>query len=190
MENKATFFARLEPRLAPSDMTRVRGAYYLAKYGHRAQVRKEVDETGKPLRYFEHVRRVAIVAMDEGGCYYPDIICACLLHDALEDTEDIDATIIEQFLGSEVARRVRLLTKIPKEGYFDRLATADSWTRLIKLCDRLDNLRSLPEGDPGFATKTLKETRLLLNVLGISRSSDPSRIETAILDIVDSVPDE
>lgn len=116
--------------------------------------------------------------------------CACLLHDALEDTEAIDAAIIEQFFGSEVARRVRLLTKIPKEGYFDRLVNADSWTQFIKLCDRLDNLRSLPADDPAFSSKTLKETRHLLDVLGISRKSNPSSIETAILEIVGDVPDD
>lgn len=157
-ENKASFFARLEPRLAPSELVKVRAAYYLAKYGHRAQVRKETDGQGHPLRYFEHVRRVAIVLMDEADCYDPDLICTALLHDALEDTEDIDSAIIEQMFGPAVARRVRLLTKDPKEGYVDRLKLADDETLLVKACDRLDNLRSLGETTSAFRKKQFLET--------------------------------
>jgi len=161
IENKEAFFARLEPRLAPSDLARVRGAYYLAKYGHRAQVRKELDEDGSPLRYFEHIRRVALILMDEAGCFDPDMVIAALLHDALEDTDDIDALVVEQFFGATVARRVKLLTKEPKEGYVERLWTADDETVLLKLCDRLDNLRSLLGCDIAFQAKIIKETREL-----------------------------
>ncbi len=161
IENKASFFNRIKDRLAPSDLARVRGAYYLTKYGHRAQFRKETDGKGQPLRYFEHVRRVAIILMDEANCYDPDLICTALLHDALEDTEDIDALIIEQLFGSEVARRVLFLTKTSKATYIDKLWSADKETILIKTCDRLDNLRSLGETSPKFAKKQIKETEEL-----------------------------
>ena len=157
-ENKATFFARLEPRLSHSELAKVRGAYYLAKFGHRAQFRKETNEEGNPMRYFEHVRRVALVLMDTAHCYDPDLVCTALLHDTLEDTADIDGAIIEQFFGPTVARRVRLLTKEPKEGYIDRLVYADSETILIKACDRLDNLRSLSETSIEFQRKQIAET--------------------------------
>lgn len=33
----------MEIDIAPSDIVKIRGAYYLAKYGHRAQIRKELD---------------------------------------------------------------------------------------------------------------------------------------------------
>ncbi len=168
-ENKASFFARLEPRLAPSDLLRVRGAYYMAKYGHRAQVRKELDDEGKPLRYFEHPRRVDIILMDEFNIYDPDILCTGLLHDVLEDTDDIDADIIELFYGINVALNTRLLTKDPKEGYFHRLLHASDGVKLVKLCDRLDNLRSLPtiEDDLAFVEKTLRDTYVLVGVFHI-----------------------
>jgi len=162
IENKATFFARLEPRMAPSDLYRVQGAYYLAKHAHRAQKRKEIDEEGEPLRYFEHVRRVAIVLMDEAHIYDPDLICIALLHDVLEDT-DISVGVLEQLFGTKVAQGVVTLTKIPKEGYFERIQWADPTLRLIKLCDRLDNMRALPAEDHAFIQKTLKDTELLLN---------------------------
>jgi (p)ppGpp synthase/HD superfamily hydrolase len=158
VDNKATFFARLEPRLAPSDLVRVRAAYYLAKYGHRAQTRKEKDIEGQPLRYFEHLRRVAINMMDEVGCYDPDLIITCLLHDTLEDTDDIDANIIEQFFGKDVARRVKMLTKTKNDNYIERLKTADEETILVKACDRLDNLRYLKEAPFEFQKKQFEET--------------------------------
>ena len=166
IENKASFFARLEPRLATSELTRIRGAYLMAtvkalrsgEFGHRAQVRKELAADGNPLRYFEHVRRVAIVLMDEAQVHDPDLVCTALLHDTLEDTEDIDSGIIEQFFGTNVARRVRLLTKEPKEGYVERLAWADKETVLVKACDRLDNLRSLGGTTEEFRERQIKET--------------------------------
>lgn len=174
-ENKAAFFARLEPRLAPSDMARVRGAYYLAKYGHRAQVRKELGEDGKPLRYFEHVRRVALVLMDEAKVFDPDAVITALLHDALEDTDDIDAKVIEQFFGATVARRVRLLTKDPKEGYAERLWDADWGTIAVKFCDRLDNLRSLDGCGEDFKAKQVKDTRVhYLSLFEQRMSSNPA----------------
>lgn len=159
IENKATFFARLENKLSPSELAKVQGAYYLAKYGHRAQVRKETDNDGNPLRYFEHVRRVAIILMDECQQYDPDTICAALLHDALEDTDDINAQIIETFFGSNCARMVTILTK-RNDDYVERLKScSNNNVILIKACDRLDNLRSLDEASREFKVKQLKETR-------------------------------
>jgi (p)ppGpp synthase/HD superfamily hydrolase len=164
LENKATFFARLESRLSPSELTVIRGAYYLAKYGHRAQLRQERDAvTGKQLRYFEHVRRVALILMDEASCFEPSLICAALLHDSIEDTDDINAEIIELFFGRGVAQYVQLLTKttdkLGQPSYIDKLFSAPWQVVLIKACDRLDNLRSLHECPKAFQEKQIKETR-------------------------------
>lgn len=169
-ENKESFFARLEPRLAPSDIIIVRGAYYMAKYGHRAQTRKEEGPDGKRLRYFEHPRRVTLRMMDTYGVYDVASLCTGLLHDTLEDTDDIDAHVIEYFYGKEIARRVRALSKKPKEGYIDRMASEDRWVRFGKLVDREDNLESLPEGDTEFILKTLRDTYVLVGTL---ISNDP-----------------
>src|SRR5574338_1238344 len=87
MENKETFQARVRPYFSPSEQLDVKLAYCLAKFGHRAQTRKELTE-GKPTRYFEHVRRVAIVLMDEMKVINRDMIIAALLHDSVEDTND------------------------------------------------------------------------------------------------------
>lgn len=51
MENKETFQTRVKPYLAPLAQLDIKLAYCLAKFGHRAQVRKELVE-GKLTRYY------------------------------------------------------------------------------------------------------------------------------------------
>jgi (p)ppGpp synthase/HD superfamily hydrolase len=160
MENKETFQARVQPHLAPSAQLDVKLAYCLGKFGHRAQFRHELTE-GKPTRYFEHVRRVAIILMDEMKIVDRDMIIAALLHDSLEDTKDLTPELLEHCFGSHVVHIVKLLSKVPKTGYIDRLAACYEWEILaIKACDRLDNLRSLmiPENSYEFKCKQIKET--------------------------------
>ena len=161
MENKETFQARVRPYFSPSDQLDVKLAYCLAKFGHRAQTRKEMVD-GKPTRYFEHVRRVAIILMDEMRVMDRDMIIAALLHDSLEDTHDLSAELLEHSFGTDVITMVKLLSKIPKEGYIDRLENCHDWKVLaIKACDRLDNLRSLmiPGNTLEFQKKQIKETK-------------------------------
>lgn len=161
MENKVTFQARIQPYFSPSDQLDVKLAYCLAKFGHRAQVRKELIE-GKPTRYFEHVRRVAIILMDEMKIMDRDMIIAALLHDSLEDCADLTPELLEHSFGTEVVSIVKILSKVPKEGYMDRLSNCKNWKALaIKACDRLDNLRSLmiPGNTIEFQKKQIKETK-------------------------------
>lgn len=161
MENKHTFQTRLQPYFSPSDQLDIKLAYCLAKFGHRAQTRKELTE-GKPTRYFEHVRRVAIVLMDELKIMDRDMIIAALLHDALEDCDDLTPELLEHSFGTNVVSIVKLLSKVPKEGYIDRLSNCHNWKVLvIKACDRVDNLRSLmvPGTSVEFQKKQIKETK-------------------------------
>lgn len=161
MENKETFQARIQPHFAPSEQLDIKLAYCLAKFGHRAQNRKELNEDGTPTRYFEHVRRVAITLMDEMKVMDRDMIIAALLHDSLEDTHDLTPELLEHCFGTRVVHIVKLLSKVPKAGYIERLAACYEWEVLaIKACDRLDNLRSLmiPESSYEFKSKQVKET--------------------------------
>lgn len=161
MENKETFQARIRPYFTPSAQLDVKLAYCLAKFGHRAQVRKELVE-GKPTRYFEHVRRVALILMDEMKIMDRNMIIAALLHDALEDCDDLTPELLEHSFGPEVVSIVKLLSKVPKEGYIDRLNNCKNWQVItIKMCDRLDNLRSLmiPGTTLEFQKKQILETK-------------------------------
>lgn len=158
-ENRESFFKRLEPFLAPSVLLDVQLAYTMAKFGHRSQVRKEPGADGEPQRYFEHVRRVAIVLIDEVRVAKAELVIAALLHDGIEDTRDLTPAMIEHCFGADVATIVMTLSKAPKEGYLERFAMSTDWRPyLIKACDRLDNLRSLG-GDGAFRDKQIKETR-------------------------------
>lgn len=161
MENKETFQARIRPYLPPSEQLDVKLAYCLAKFGHRAQTRKELTD-GKPTRYFEHVRRVAIILMDEMKIIDRDMIITALLHDSLEDTHDLTSELLEHCFGPNVVSMVKKLSKVPKEGYIERLTHCQDWHVIaIKACDRLDNLRSLmiPENSLEFQQKQIRETK-------------------------------
>jgi len=161
MENKETFQARVRPYFSPSDQLDVKLAYCLAKFGHRAQVRKELIE-GKPTRYFEHVRRVAIVLMDEMKIMDRDMIIAALLHDSIEDCDDLTPELLEHSFGNSVVSMIKVLSKVPKEGYTERLFNCKNWKALaLKACDRLDNLRSLMITGTSleFQKKQIKETK-------------------------------
>ena len=162
MENKESFQARLRPYFSPSTQLDVKLAYTLAKFGHRAQTRKELTEEGKPTRYFEHVRRVAIILMDEMKIMDHEMIITALLHDSIEDTQDLTPELLDHCFGSNVVSMIKLLSKVPKEGYLDRLSNCNNWKVLaIKACDRLDNLRSLmvPGTDREFQKRQIKETK-------------------------------
>ena len=163
IENRASFTARLRPLLAPGDLLDVELAYVLAKYAHRAQTRQEPGPDGAPLRYFEHPRRVALILIDQVGILDPAILCAALLHDGIEDTDELRPEVIERHWGRDVAALATALSKVPKEGYLERLARHPDWRVLaIKAADRLDNLRSLDPAHVGaaFRERQLDETRV------------------------------
>jgi (p)ppGpp synthase/HD superfamily hydrolase len=169
-ENKESFFARLNGFLTPNELLKIETAYMLAKHAHRAQVRKELGPTGDPLRYFEHVRRVALTYIDSVITVpnvfsrgFSEDICAALLHDTIEDTKDISGEMIEMIFGPDVARTVLFLTRMQGQSAEDYLAKVCSNPRtgFIKLCDKLDNVRSLRAGEVGeeFRVKQKIEVR-------------------------------
>lgn len=162
IENRASFLNRLTPVVPPGILMDINLAYTLAKYVHRAQKRKEIGTDGFPLRYFEHPRRVALILMDTVGILDPVILCAALLHDTVEDSEELPPAAIERYWGAEVASLVQVLSKVPYEGYLDRLLRFGDWRALlIKSADRLDNLRSLRVGEVTveFRERQIEETR-------------------------------
>lgn len=176
--NRTTFMAMVHGFSNEEDARQVELAYLLAKKLHKGQTRKELGPDGLPLRYFEHLRRVALILITEAGVVEPNLIIAALLHDAIEDSEEIQLTglLVERLFGADVAQIVRLVTKVPKEGYLERLKAGlkASYGRpaLIKAADRLDNLRSLPLDNPGFCEKQRVETRDKLLPILVSAEMD------------------
>jgi GTP pyrophosphokinase len=158
-ENHETFFRRIDPFFSPRELRKIDLAYMLAKYAHRAQTRKELDDHGDPIRYFEHVRRATLVGLDEAKIVRLDTTIGCFLHDTREDTR-LSAEQLEDCFGSEVCNIVKVLSKVPKEGYLERFYVCTDWRPyFVKACDRLDNLRSLSQSSVEFRKKQVAETK-------------------------------
>ena len=189
LENRDTFFDRFRRPpgsvlLSAEDIDRIELAYALAKYAHRAQDRKDGE------RYFEHPRRVALWLIDGVGLYDPASIIAALLHDAYEDAPQyVTPAKVRIVGGAEAERMIRLLSKMPKDGYLERLRAHGDWkTLLIKLCDRHDNMSSLSAAPADFQRKQTVETRdtylpLFDHLLAIA----PAPYRGAIEEIVEKV---
>lgn len=140
-ERTYTYLAgRLSPHLSDGDLGLVRRAYDLAERAHAGQMRDE----GTP--YILHPVRVAVSLVDELYIYSPRLVCGALLHDVIEDSPVTRSEIAAGF-GEEIAEIVWLLTKfedVSLPAYLAAIEAAPSTgAPIVKLCDRLDNLRFL-----------------------------------------------
>lgn len=144
----------------------IRKAFTVAMNAHAGVRRK----TGEP--YIYHPLEVATIAAEDLGLGATAVVCACL-HDVVEDTE-YTLEDIEHIFDKKVAQIVDGLTKI--EGVFDyannsiqsenfkKLLTAmgnDMRVILIKLCDRLHNMRTLESMPENKQLKIASETQQL-----------------------------
>lgn len=137
----------LRAKLKRGDKELVRTAFEMAVEAHKTMRRK----SGEP--YILHPLAVARICVEEIGLGVRSTICA-LLHDTVEDT-DITLEDIEREFGAEIARIVDGLTKISNvidtnssqqaENFKKILLTLTDDPRviLIKLADRLHNMRTL-----------------------------------------------
>ncbi len=144
-------YEALEKRVAISnphaDLSRLKDAFEYAREHHGSQLRK----SGEP--YIIHPIAVADLVADLG--LDQDSVLASLLHDCIEDTDSTYEDIVKQF-GSTVADLVEGVTKLTRMQYTSKeeeqmenlrkmfMAMAkDVRVILIKLCDRLHNMRTL-----------------------------------------------
>jgi len=160
-----------------ADVGLIARAYDFAERAHTGQKRK----SGQP--YFTHPSSVAGILAE----LQLDVasICAALLHDVIEDTES-SFEDLEQDFGSEVAFLVDGVTKLSKIDFLSRHdRQAESFRKMVvamardirvlvvKLCDRLDNMRTLEfmsiEGQERIARETLDIYAPLAARLGLSR---------------------
>ena len=160
------------------DLTMIERAYRIAKEAHKEQKRK----SGEP--YIIHPLCVAIILADLE--LDKETIAAGILHDIVEDTEMTEEELTAQF-GQEVALLVDGVTKLTQLSWSaDKvemqaenlrkmfLAMAkDIRVILIKLADRLHNMRTLqymkPEKQKEKARETIEIYSPLADRLGISK---------------------
>jgi len=139
--------------ITPSEFRRVMRAYQLSKHGHKNQSR----ESGE--RYFEHPKAVSVILICELKILDPDTIITALLHDIQEDSFIMTWEDIEDIFGRDVVRYVRAVTKEPGKDYLENLLRAPTPALLVKLADRLHNLRTLGDCRPEKQLKQIRETR-------------------------------
>ena len=161
-------------------------AYAIAKKAHAGEKRK----SGGP--YIQHPLTVALLLTEIG--MDPDTVAAGLLHDVIEDS-DIDIESLTQEFGPHIARLVDSVTKLEQieQEQSDRFKDKDEELRdeqeseslrkmfiamakdlrvvVIKLADRLHNMRTLeglePDRRKSFARETLEIFAPLANRLGV-----------------------
>ncbi len=153
-------------------------AFNFARQAHKGVRRL----SGEP--YIMHPIAVARIAAEEMGLGSTSI-CAALLHDVVEDT-DYTVEDIENIFGPKIAQIVDGLTKISGGIFGDKAsAQAENFKKLllmmsddirvilIKICDRLHNMRTL-ESQPAnkqykIAGETLYIYAPLANRLGLNK---------------------
>ena len=152
----------LKEKLKPGDKRLIRLAFEMAVEAHKTMRRK----SGEP--YILHPIAVARICVEEIGLGVRSTICS-LLHDTVEDT-DISLEDIEREFGNEIARIVDGLTKISNvidvnasqqaENFKKILLTLTDDPRviLIKLADRLHNMRTLDHMKSDKQLKISSET--------------------------------
>jgi GTP pyrophosphokinase len=147
------------------DTAIIRKAFDVAVDAHKEMRRK----SGEP--YIFHPIAVARICVDEMGLGATAVVCA-LLHDTVEDTH-ITLEDVEDLFGEKVRLIIDGLTKIPE--VFDKNASvqAENFRKmiltisddirvvLIKLADRLHNMRTLASMRQDKQIKIASETKFL-----------------------------
>jgi guanosine-3',5'-bis(diphosphate) 3'-pyrophosphohydrolase len=162
--------------LKPEDIAQVMTAYRFSAAAHEGQLRK----SGEP--YISHPVTVACILAELH--LDPPSIMAALLHDVMEDTEVSKQQLAEQF-GQPVAELVDGVSKLDKiefqtathaqaENFRKMLLAMSQDVRviLVKLADRLHNMRTLdsmaPEKRRRIGRETLEIYAPIANRLGLN----------------------
>ncbi len=167
---------RTEPELRrllpPATCDAVAGAVRFATRFHGAQLRP----TGAP--YVEHLLEALEVLVRGAQVTDPDVLCATVLHDVVEDTPCTVADVRQAF-GERVAAMVGWVTKpepadgtgkrAAKEDYLRGLARAPEDAILVKLADRASNVQTLRNLSPSRQREYYAQTVAYIMPLAASR---------------------
>ncbi|MGB1018025.1 MAG: RelA/SpoT family protein [Chitinophagales bacterium] len=155
----------IKPRLNKGEDKRIRLAFEMANDAHMGMRRK----SGEP--YIFHPIAVARIVAEEIGLGATSVICS-FLHDTVEDTE-MTLADIENSFDKNTAKIIGGLTKISAEFDVNSSAQAENFRKLIltltddirvilvKLADRLHNMRTMAEMPRHKQLRTASETSFL-----------------------------
>ena len=131
-------------------MNRLLAAIAFAAHKHRDQRRK--DAVASP--YINHPIALANVLANEGGIEDERVLIAAVLHDTVEDTETTEQELVREF-GREIADLVmevtgdKALTKAERKRLqIEHAATISRRAKLVKLADKICNLRDITNSPP------------------------------------------
>lgn len=125
-------------------------ALSFAAHKHRDQRRKDVDASP----YINHPIALVRVLALEVGLRDPLVLCAALLHDTLEDTATTPEELSARFgpgvcsIVLEVSDDKSLPKAERKRLQIERAGVASEGARLVKLADKICNLRDLVDSPP------------------------------------------
>jgi guanosine-3',5'-bis(diphosphate) 3'-pyrophosphohydrolase len=117
---------------------------------HRMQRRKDADASP----YINHPIALARVLKIEAGISDTTVLCAAFLHDTIEDTETTAEELSAEF-GPKIASIVEEVTddttmrrEDRKRRQIERAAHISTEAQLVKLADKICNLRDMADAPP------------------------------------------
>ena len=166
-----SFFKKAKSYLEYKDLKKIQKAYTFAFYSHDGQQRRDGSN------YITHPVEVASILLELR--MDPDTICAALMHDVLEDC-DVNKGNLRELFGEDVAEIVDGVSKLGKldiTARTDRDAnnlqkmmlaiSKDVRVVLVKICDRLHNMRTIEHLPRSKQIKKSKETIELYGPLAL-----------------------
>ena len=166
-----SFFKKAKSYLEYKDLKKIQKAYTFAFYSHDGQHRRDGSN------YITHPVEVASILLELR--MDPDTICAALMHDVLEDC-DVNKGNLRELFGEDVAEIVDGVSKLGKldiTARMDRDAnnlqkmmlaiSKDVRVVLVKICDRLHNMRTIEHLPRSKQIKKSKETIELYGPLAL-----------------------
>ena len=166
-----SFFKKAKSYLDYKDLKKIQKAYTFAFYSHNGQQRRDGSN------YITHPVEVASILLELR--MDPDTICAALMHDVLEDC-DVNKGNLRELFGEDVAEIVDGVSKLGKldiTARMDRDAnnlqkmmlaiSKDVRVVLVKICDRLHNMRTIEHLPRSKQIKKSKETIELYGPLAL-----------------------
>jgi GTP pyrophosphokinase len=156
-------------RVTPRAEKRISKAFQFSKRCHSSQTRDNKEP------YHTHCVATALILCREWNIWDYELICAGLMHDAIEDKDLVDEELLDIAFSERVATMVDLVTKPKKSDprfsndherhsfYFNRLdePTVPVEVLILKAADRLHNLRTLVYCDQKKWAPKIEETRIV-----------------------------